>query len=348
MAKKAATSSAPGVECRVLLLQGSEHFIAVEHTNALRGRLQAELGQVDVISFDGTTARLADVLDECRSFGLMQQHKMVVVDNADQLVKADNRPLIERYTEHPADQATLVLRAGKWNKGKLDDLIKAVGAIVACEAPGPEKAAAWCVARCAKRHRATITHDAAMLLVERVGADLGRLDSELGKLAGIAAAAEVEQGLPGETPTITPQLVGGFVGMSREEEVWGVQSTLLTDGPQAAIGHVRDLIDVSRQPTTMITYAMIDLARKLHAASRAGKAGANPFELAKALKLWGPSKDPLLAAARAIPPATALRLFDECIKTDVRQKTGLTEADRACEIGAWRFANASATTRGRR
>ena len=46
------------------------------------------------------------------------------VDNADQFVKEANRPLVERYAEHPTENATLVLRSDKWNKGKLDAMIE--------------------------------------------------------------------------------------------------------------------------------------------------------------------------------------------------------------------------------
>lgn len=344
MAKKAAS---PGLnaDCRVVLLAGSEQFLALEHTKALRDKLAERFGEVDVVRFDGTTASAAEVLDECRSFGLMQQHKLVVVDTADQLVKADNRPLLERYAANPASDATLVLRATKWNKGKLDDLIAAAGAIVPCEPPPPEKAAAWSVARCTKRHRATLDPQAAIALVERVGADLGRLDSELGKLAAIAAAAAADAGHASDHPVITPELVARFVGVSREEEVWGVQATLLMAPPAAALAHVRELLDVSKQPPTLLTYAMTDLARKVYGAAAALQQRTNEFETAKALKLWGPTRDAVLAAGRGVAPSAALALFDACVQSDLRQKTGLGAADRAVDLLALRFGHTFARRR---
>ncbi|MBX3379897.1 MAG: DNA polymerase III subunit delta [Phycisphaeraceae bacterium] len=331
MAKKP-TAAGPrkplGIDCRVVLLVGADAFIAGEHTLALKEKLLAEHGDLDVLSFDGQTANLADVLDECRSFGLMQQHKMVVVDNADQFVKDDKRPLVERYAQDPSKGATLVLRATKWHKGKLDDMIEGVGTIVSCDEVDEPTAVNWAVKRAEKRHAAKLDLKAAQALVERVGTELGRIDCELAKLA-----------VAGDKPgVISAELVGQFVGRSREEEVWGIQSTLVHGDSAQAVAHVRDLIQISRQPTVMIFWAMTDLARKLHGASRGVRAGVNPFALAGSLKLWGPSKDIILRAAGKVDPNAAAELLDACVKADVRQKTGLGEPERSAEILALKFA----------
>ncbi|MBX3388377.1 MAG: DNA polymerase III subunit delta [Phycisphaeraceae bacterium] len=331
MAKKATTAAARrplDTDCRVVLLIGADAFIAGEHTQALKEKLITEHGEVDILSFDGQNANLADVLDECRSFGLMQQHKMVVVDNADQFVKEEKRSLVERYTQEPSEGATLVLRATKWHKGKLDEMIAAVGTIVQCDEVEEATAVNWAIKRAEKRHAAKLDLKAAQALVERVGCELGRIDCELGKLA-------VAGSKPG---VISVELVSQFVGKSREEEVWGIQSTLVSGDSQQAVAHVRDLIQVSRQPTIMIFWAMTDLARKLHGAARGIRAGVNPFALAGALKLWGPSKEIILHAAGKVDPNSAADLLDACVKADVRQKTGLGEPERSAEILALKFA----------
>ncbi|MBL8888043.1 MAG: DNA polymerase III subunit delta [Phycisphaerales bacterium] len=336
MAKKA-TSSGPrkalDTDCRVVLLVGSDSFIAGEHTLALKEKLLAKHGEMDVLAFDGQNANLAEVLDECRSFGLMQQHKMVVVDNADQFVKDMNRPLVERYAQDPSDGATLVLRATKWHKGKLDEMIEAVGTIVTCDEVDEPTAVNWAVKRAEKRHAAKLDFKAAQALVERVGTELGRIDCELAKLA-----------VAGDKPgVITTDLIAQFVGRSREEEVWDIQATLVGGNSEQAVAHVRDLIQISRQPTVMIFWAMTDLARKLHGASRGIRAGVNPFALVGTLKLFGPSKDIILRTAGKIDPNAAADLFDACVKADVRQKTGLGEPERSAEILAMKFAEVCAS-----
>lgn len=312
--------------CRIAVLHGEESLLRALYTRQLKDALVAAHGEVDTIQFDGAATPAGDILDECRSFGLMAPHKLVIVDNADQAVKETARPLFERYAqsaiEGHADNATLVLRSDTWHAGNLDKLIARVGVVMACEPLFPDKAAGWAVARAKKEHGATLERDAAALLVERVGVSLAKLESELGKLAAAGG---------GTAPTITRDLVVQFVGRTREEEVWGIQATMLGHDPERALAHLRSVLDVSRQPPTLVSYALVDLSRKVHGAARGMRQGMSAWDLARPLRLWGPSKDAILDAARNLSPARALGLMRFCIDADARQKTGLGEQVRTLE-----------------
>lgn len=330
MARKPAKPAAkPGPEHRIVVLHGKDAFLRAEFTASLKRALAEAKGDVDTIRFEGSS-EVAEVLDECRSFGLMQQHKLVVVDEADQFVKDSSRAMLERYAEAPSEDATLVLRSDRWHKGKLDKLIDAVGVVRKCDAPTEGQAVTWAQHRVKVRHEAEITPEAARALVSRVGADLGRIDAELAKLAAAT----------GNNGPISPQLVAEFVGVSREEEVWGIQSAMLGAPPEAALGHLRELIEVSRQPTVLISYALCDLARKLHLATVGLQAGENPGAIGKTLKLWGPSQDVVMRAARGADPSRTLELLDAALEADVAQKTGLGDPERQLERVVLRFAGA--------
>jgi DNA polymerase-3 subunit delta len=337
MAKK---PSGPAKEltaaCRIVILHGKEAFLRAQKTGDLRELLHTEHGGVDLLTFDGTQCTAADVLDECRSFGLIAQHKLVVVDQAEDLVKEDSRPLFERYAESPCEGATLVLRASTWRAGKLDKLVEKVGAIIACESPDDAEARRWVVEQAKNVHKAPIDKDAANILVIRVGPDLGKLDNELGKLAAAA----------GDSGKIGAALVEQFVGASREEEVWNIQSTLLAAGPEEALEHLRYVLDVSRQPAVLALFALTDLARKIHGASRALRGGAKPGDITRPLKLWGASVEPILDAARRTPPDKALQLLRECIEGDSRSKSGLGDIDRTLERLVVRFSQVLGTSVG--
>jgi DNA polymerase III delta subunit len=228
-----------------------------------------------------------------------------------------------------------VLRCDKWYKGKLDTLIEAVGIIKKCEPPSIPDAIAWSIKRCTKRHNATLERDAAELLVERLGPELGRLDMELAKLGAAAASAD---GKPG---TIHIKAVRELVGMTREEEVWVVQSALLSPDPAAALQSLHEAIEISGHHPTLVTFACLDLARKLHGASRGLRAGENAWALAGKLKLWPESKkEAILAVARRSEPSRLAGLLKAAVDADRRQKTGQTEGSRALEVLALRFAEA--------
>jgi DNA polymerase III delta subunit len=315
----------PDATCRVVLLHGKEGMLKQLHTQALRDALAKAHGTVDTVSFDGATARAADVLDECRSFGLIAGYKLVVLDRAEMLIKEDVRPLFERYCESVADEAevgaTLLIRAETWRPGNLDKAIAKVGVIVKCEEPSRDEAITWAIRRGAKEHQVEVQPAAAGMLVDRVGAHLARLDSELGKLAAATGGGP-----------ITAALVGEMVAATREEKVWGIQSTLLGAGPQESLAHLRYVLDVSGEPTVLVSWALVDLARKVHAAARAMEQGTSPGELFKRLKLWGSSGEAILGAAKRLGAARSLELLRSAVRADRHQKSGVGEPERTLEM----------------
>lgn len=336
MAKKAASKTAPGISpidltpepgWRVVVLQGKDAFLRLDATARIRRALGAAHGEVEVISFDGQGDAVADVLDECRSFGLMQQHKLIVVDNADQLVKESARPLMERYAEHPCEEATLLLRAERWNTGKLDKLIAQVGVVCKCDGVGAPDAAAWIGRNCKARHGTTIDRPAAQLLVDRLGPDLGRIDSELGKLA--VSAGE----------KITTDLVAEMVGVTRQEDPWSIQSVLLSGDPTAILHQLRLVLDnAPRDAHIPVIFAYSDLAKKLHGMAVACSQRVEPNSAAGRLRLWGPARNALVQLAPRLRPRRTRALLQACVEADQGLKSGLGEPHRVLERLGLRFA----------
>ncbi len=321
-----ALGSGPGA--RIVLLQGPDEFLRGEWTREIVEGLRAAAGEIEVVRFSGEQAELADVLDECRSYDLLMRHKVVVLDEADKAVSGEMRAVMERYAQSPSSHATLVLRSGRWHKGKLDGLIEAVGEIQRCEPPKPAQASAWAIARMAKRHGTTLSRAAAEALVARVGPDLGRIDAELGKLA--VAGAEGEP--------VSAETVEAMVGRSGEGEPWAVQGPMLSGRAEAAIGAVREAIGIWRQSAVGVMWAEVDGIRKAAAVARLMEQGENGFSAAKRVRVWGDVSSVVDAARRG----GALRLGEllgEALEWDAKSKSGRAEGDRAAEVLAARFAS---------
>lgn len=348
---------------RVVVLHGKDRFLQDEYLRTLRENLAKAHGEggFDTVRFDGQQGAkiVADIMDECRSMGLMQQHKIVLVDNADLLVKADDdsapaapksgkksargpapltaREVLEAYAEDPSESATLILRAATWRPGNLDKKIQAIpggaGAVIKCEPPDENEAVQWAIVRCKVRHNSTIDAQAARLLVQTTGSDLGRVDSELEKLA-LAAG--------GDGSPITLDLVEQMVGMTRQDEFFSIQGSLLSGQAPRALGHLNELIDISRQDPVPIGWAYIEAARKLHLASRAVAEGRNVMSLQYQLKAFGPGAQEMLQSlariARNVPPPRAARLFNQAVQTDAANKSGLGDPVRNLEVLAVKFA----------
>jgi DNA polymerase III delta subunit len=368
----AATPSLP----RVVVLHGKDRFLQESKLAELRAVLAAthggEGGDIDTVRFDagpggsrptstggGSAGLLADILDECRSTGLMQQYKVVLVENADVLLKEKDAPpeaappppkpspapkgkktgpakrlaparpprtareIVATYCESPSDTATLVLRATTWHKGNLDKAILAIpaggGVIHKCEPMAEHEAAQWAVDR-AKQHKTKLDRDAAAVLVQSVGVDLGRIDSELEKLA-LAAG--------GSGQPITAALVRQMTGVTREEDFWVVQDLLLSGDAPGTLAKLRDLIEISRHDPVPIMWSYVEAARKLHVAASARAAGLGPQAAMAHLKVWGPpaQRDRVLGAIFAVAGKASAQQTADLLRASV-------EADRASKSGA--------------
>ncbi len=345
MAKAPASSHAGAAQAAsagvppIAVLHGDERSLILDTTNAYRAALESLHGECDLLTFDGASARIADVLDELRSVGLIARHKLVVVDNADLMLQEKEdapsssrtpRELMEAYAKSPEPASTLVLRAGVWRAGNLDKaIVAAKGVILKMAEKNPAEAGAWIIDRARSHHACVISSDAAAELVNLSGVGMARLDSDLGKLAVLAlenaaspvpASASKAAGAP--RPTITRDMVRALVGDSREEALWDIQTHALSGNANEALRQLHRALEVSDHEPVAIGIAYVDLARKLDGAARGLAANENPRALAGRLKLWGRTSDMILRIAGRLSPADAHELFRHAIDTDRRNKSG--------------------------
>jgi DNA polymerase III delta subunit len=318
MAKSSTAPAWLDASMRVAVLHGKDAYLLAEHLKRYRKALDEQFGRLDEFVLDGASVQIATLLDELRSWGLMGGHKLVILENADDFLKVEERRrALERYVEEPMGDASLLLRANAWRPGNLDKMIvKIGGAIIKCEPPDDRRAADFCERRAQKQWGVAIDRPAVELLVERLGPDLARLDTELGKLAATVCDRP--------EPRITRADVAAMVGVGREEQAWLIQDALLTGRPEVALTKLRDLLDVSQAPEQMVIWSMVELARKLHDASRLLRQGDSDQSIRSSLKLWGPAADAILGAARRITPQRAEELFRSAVGIDVGIRRGIT------------------------
>jgi len=322
---------------RLVVLAGDDPYIVPEQTKRFIDTLRETHGDVEVFAFDGTTVDLATVLDELRSYGLMQTFKVVVLDAADEFLarasdeagRTSNRAGIEHYAAKPVDHAVLLMRAKSWRKSRLDAMIEAHGAIIRIKPPNAASAVTWCVARAKKRYEVEVDRDAAVLLVERIGVALARLDTELGKLASFA----------GETGRVQREHVDAMVELSREEQAWVIQEAILTGDAGHAIRKLRELLAITRHAEVPVTWAICDLMRKLHTAAQLRQQGMPSATIAKQLRLWGPARDAVLNIAQRTPAALLGDCFHDAIEVDRQGKTGVGVPARSLETLLVRIAD---------
>ncbi|MEM9752262.1 MAG: DNA polymerase III subunit delta [Planctomycetota bacterium] len=335
--RRKAPTYAPSAATRMMVAYGPEDLLVRDTLTRLRDALTDEHGDLDEFRLDGASCELSAVFDEVRGYSLMGGFKLVIVEDADDFVKK-HREALERYVAAPVDHACLVLRCQSWlTTTKLHKAILKLpgdqGGVVKCEAPGRGEAVSWIAERAASVHGAKLPRDAAAALVDRLGANLGTLDTEVAKLAAMVVTTDAK-GKP-KAGTIDSVLVEREVGRASEEKAWEVQAAVLDGlakrdaGPM--LGMVRELVTVGGQPDVLVMYFVEDLCRKLSVAAAMRRAGGNDATIGKALKLWGAGASSFHGVSRKIDEAKARRMLGLALRADARSKSGFGDATRNLE-----------------
>src|SRR5262249_7688090 len=114
--------------------------------------------------------------------------RLVLVDDADEFV-TKVRASLEKYVEKPAKKSVLVLSVKTWPKTtRLAKQVAATGLDVDCSELKGAPLLKWLQDTARDAYQQTLAREAAVLLVELVGEELGMLDQELSKLATYVGA----------------------------------------------------------------------------------------------------------------------------------------------------------------
>ncbi len=130
-----------------------------------------------------------EVLGRLSALPMFGSKRLLMVQHIEVWPKDQLKPL-ESYLAHPFPSACLVLSsAQKKGMEKLQAAVEAVGAVVHFSPPTERDAPRWLQVR-ARQQQKVLSPQAASFLVEQMGVDLYRLQSELEKLAAYVGDRE--------------------------------------------------------------------------------------------------------------------------------------------------------------
>ena len=207
-----------------------------------------------------------------RTLPFFSRRRIVVVDDADPFVTKYRKEL-ETYVESPTGAGVLVLMVKSWpSNTKLARQVATSGLALDCSSPREKELVPWLVHH-ASTQDAVLDADAARLLVELVGAEVGLLTAEVEKLAVYV----------GETRRIRRDDVSRMVEAGRIETVWKVLDAATMGHAAEAIGHLDDLLASGEFPVRVLA-ALTSSLLKIH---HAGRLRASRINLDEACRIAG-------------------------------------------------------------
>ena len=220
---------------------------------------------------DGSDTDLATVLDEVRTYSLLGGRRMVVVEDADSLIKK-HRAALENYCASPADSGTLILVCNSLAANtRLYKAIAKTGKVIKCEPIKGRDLASWICHRAGEKYGKQMDSRTAWTLRENVGNSLGALDAELSKLALYVA----------DRKQITTADIEALVGHHREEDVFGVTDAMASGDTAKAFAQWERVLATDRAAPMRAVGGLAWGIRKLLDLKAQAEAGASVYSLAK-------------------------------------------------------------------
>jgi DNA polymerase III subunit delta len=167
----------------VYLFLGDADLLKEEAWNYLLGKIvPATARQFNGERLLAKEHPVPEVLGRLSAMPMFGRKQLLMIQQIEAWPK-DQLKTLESYLTHPYPSACLVLSSGQ-KKGieKLQTAVEGVGGVVQFTPPTERDAPRWLQAR-ARQHHKLLSPQAAFFLVEQLGVDLYRLQSELEKLA---------------------------------------------------------------------------------------------------------------------------------------------------------------------
>ena len=255
----------------LIAVYGDDSFLRREAFKALiRGLLGADDDELAVTRFAGDKASLADVLDELRTLPFLVKRRVVIVEDADTFVTAHRKEL-ETLADGPPTPGSLILSVKTWpGNTRLAKAFARMGLAVECKTPDERELPAWLVQMAKTRESVALREDAARLLLELVGPEIGLLSSEVEKLAVYV----------GERKAIEREDVARMVGAGRVETIWRALDAATTGKGREALEDLDRLMASGEHPVGLLA-AMASSLRKVHHAGQLRRARRSLVEACK-------------------------------------------------------------------
>ncbi|MEI8381619.1 MAG: DNA polymerase III subunit delta [Planctomycetota bacterium] len=237
----------------VVVLTGSQRHLK-QSVLAILKKAVIDDDDSSLTVFNSSNTDLQSLTDELRTISMWGDRRLVILEDADDFV-TKYRGGLEKYVEKPAKKSVLVLDVKTWTKTtRLAKQVAASGLDVECSELKGVQLLKWLQDTARDSYQQSLDRDAAVLLVELIGEQLGMLDQELSKLASyVGAGAKI--GVDD-----VRKLVGGW----RTETTWAMTDAVRDGDLGFAVNALDQLLTAGEAPLKLlggISYVFKKLAQ---------------------------------------------------------------------------------------
>jgi DNA polymerase-3 subunit delta len=301
-----------------VVLFGKERFLKVESIKQVAALVLGPGGDdLSLNRLPGPDTDLKTVVDALLTVSMWNPRQIVLVEDADEFV-SNYRAGIEEYLERPAKKSVLVLDVKSFPATtRLFKKVTAIGLPIDCNELKIPQLVNWIVKSCRSRHGKSIDRNAAQLIVDLVGTELGLIDQELAKLAAFVGTA------PGIDSAAVEKLVGGW----KLETTWKMLDAV-RDGQIGTALEMLDRLLVAGEHPVKLLGGVNFVFRPVARATELSRQGQPLAEALPAAGVKPFSVQPVTAYLKRIGRPRAERILDHLLSADIALKSSSGLDDR--------------------
>ncbi|MEE8408537.1 MAG: DNA polymerase III subunit delta [Myxococcota bacterium] len=293
----------------VYALVGAESTLVTEAMSAVRGTVLTHAADFNRDEFRAGDTPIAHVVDAAATMPMMAAKRWVHLSDMQRL-KAKDHPTLIAYLEKPSPSTVLCLSGTKIDgRTKLGQKLLSSAALFSIEPPTLREVVAWLERRAAKRGY-SIDRDAAQLLADLLGTDVGSLDMALDKLATYG----------GDGKTICAEHIDEVVAPTRLHSIFELTDAIGRRDLTAAATKLRNAIGGGENALMVLAMIARQLRHLLHVKELCA-AGAQQSDIASRVGIRPFLVQPLTDQAKRYNAAELCSALDAVARADVRLKS---------------------------
>lgn len=319
----------------VYLLHGEESYYIDKISEFMEDNiLTPEQKDFNISIFYGKDSTPTQVMDAAMRFPMFADFNLVIVREAQMMkTKGSEIDKLEPYIQNASATTILVLcyKDGKFDaRKKMFKLIKDKGVVFESQSLKDNEVPIF-IETFLKRKKVTADGKAIRILVDHLGTDLSKIINELEKLC-----INLKDG-----DQITSELIEKNIGISKDYNVYELQSALLTKNTTLAFTIISYMNDNPKANPFVLTISNIHAAfQKLYHFMAGGN--VKDFEMFTIYGIHSSQKNEFRAARSLYTPSRVEEIFELMLEFDLRSKglhNGKTEADELLKELVYRILN---------
>ena len=305
----------------IYVIAGKETSLVNSQCDKLLEQIIApEQRQTCLFSPDAGQVSISQVLDELRTLPFLADKRVVLIRSADKFI-TEYRPMLENYFDNPCPTGILILTVSSFQSNtKLAKKLTKVGKLISIIEPKGRQLPVRIIEYAHDAYDKKLNNNAAGLLIELTGDNLGQLYAEIDKLALFVHPNK----------DITTEHIESLIGHNRLFNVFNVIDACLAGNVTGAVERLRKMFEADKSSEYTFIGAFAYHFKRMFNAKALLDKGRSPYQVASELGIWG-NKDALFSQLRKVSLKQIGRQIEHLAQIDYAIKTGQTKPKTAAE-----------------